>query len=86
MLSPRVGRATHGEIDWEGLLLGRDFDIYALPQGREFAPGLGTLIENVTPGAGNWHSVGAYAWGIWLWLPWKCQIPLGLPPIPHPGA
>ena len=42
-----------------------------------------TLMEKVNLGAGIWHSVGAWGWGIWLWLPWKCQIPLGLP-APYP--
>ena len=40
-----------------------------------------TLMEKVNLGAGIWHSVGAWGWGIWLWLPSKCQIPLGLPKV-----
>ena len=40
-----------------------------------------TLMEKVNLGAGIWHSVGAWGWGIWLWLPWKCQIPLDLPTL-----
>ena len=45
--------------------------------------------RNIFPGGGGiWHLLGAQGWGIWLWLPWKCQNPLGLPapPPPHPGA
>ena len=40
------------------------------------------LMEKFHLGAGIWHSVGAWGWGIWLWHPWKCQIPLGLPVCP----
>ena len=35
-----------------------------------------TLIEKVNLEAENWHSVGAWGWGIWLWLRWKCQTPV----------
>ena len=30
-----------------------------------------TLMEKINLGAGIWHLVGAWVWGIWLWLPWK---------------
>ena len=55
------------------------------------APGSGIwLLRHVAnrknlPGVGIWHFLGAQGWGIWLWLPWKCQNPLGLPaPRPPP--
>lgn len=46
--SPRVGGVGYlWEIDWEGLHLGRDFDIYVLAQGWEFD--MATFLEELTP-------------------------------------
>ena len=38
--------------------------------------------KKLTQGREFFHLVGAWGWGIWLWLPRKCQIPLGLPTPP----
>ena len=36
------------------------------------------LTKRLPMGGNLIFSIGAWGWGIWLWLPWKCQIPLAL--------
>ena len=94
MLSPRVGGGGGGcgagypqEIDSQSFSLGGDFDIRALPWGREFDMSKTCFGQKVVPRGGN----VTFSWcpGVWnltlaLMKMIKCQIPQGLRPPPLP--
>ena len=84
-LSMLMERATHGILTqtafpWDGILT------------LEYCPWVGNLVQRHVSyrkiflrSGGIWLSLGAQGWGIWLWLLWKSQNPLGWPAPPPWG-